>query len=297
KVASALAMAQLWQDAAFDLDDGVADFLPELRGPATAVTVRHQLTHTAGLAPVATFAEVASAGVRPGWAPGLRAAYDPRGGFLVLGELAQRWSGAPFDRLVRERLFGPLGMGDSWLAIDGGRHAAYGERLAVIHATAPGRDRPAPRWERSSAATAGRCLPGSSGFGPVRELARLAELLLGRGRLGGAQLLTPQTVEAVTARHRVGLRDETFGARLDWGLGVLVDSKHYGVEAHPYGYGPHASARTVGHGGWQSSVVLADPDHGLAAAVFFNGMPGEPAHRRRTHELLGALYEDLGLAG
>ena len=63
----------------------------------------------------------------------------------------------------------------------------------------------------------------------------------------------------------------------------------------PYAYGPHASLRTFGHGGNQSSIAFADPVHALAVAIIFNGMPGEAAHQRRMHNVLTGLYEDLGM--
>lgn len=34
---------------------------------------------------------------------------------------------------------------------------------------------------------------------------------------------------------------------------------------------------------------------GYAAAIVFNGMPGEVAHPKRIYGLLDALYTDLGL--
>ena len=43
---------------------------------------------------------------------------------------------------------------------------------------------------------------GGNGRGPMRELARLLEMLRCGGELDGARLLSPQTVAAVTARHR-----------------------------------------------------------------------------------------------
>src|SRR4051794_32158157 len=59
-----------------------------------------------------------------------------------------------------------------------------------------------------------------------------------RPRLAGrVQVLAPQTAEAVVARHRVGLVDETFGAKIDWGLGVMVNSWYYRRQPAPYGYG------------------------------------------------------------
>ena len=100
----------------------------------------------------------------------------------------------------------------------------------------------------------------------------------------------------MTSRQREGMFDNTFKRVIDWGLGLIIDSKRYGIENVPYGYGRYASDNTFGHGGSQSSVGFADPDRQLAVGCYFNGMPGEAAHQKRLRAVLDALYEDLGLA-
>jgi CubicO group peptidase (beta-lactamase class C family) len=141
-------------------------------------------------------------------------------------------------------------------------------------------------------------LPGGNGYGPANQLVRLYRMLLNQGELDGVRLLSPETAELFTARHREGLYDRTFRATLDWGLGFIMNSRRHdetnGGPA-PYGYGPHASDDTFGHGGNQCSTAFADPEHRLAAAVAFNGMPGEPKHQKRMRAVLAAIYESLGL--
>lgn len=78
---------------------------------------------------------------------------------------------------------------------------------------------------------------------------------------GGRGILRPQTVEALTTRHTVGLLDRTFGVALDRGLGVVIDSKQYGPGAD--WYGRHCSPRTFGHGGYVSSVGFAAADEAV----------------------------------
>ena len=130
----------------------------------------------------------------------------------------------------------------------------------------------------------------------MRDLGRFYEMIFHKG-VGrqGQRLLAPQTVDTLTARHRVGLFDETFKHVMDWGLGFVANSTLYGVESVPYGYGRHASPRTFGHSGQQSSVGFADPDCGLVVAMAVNGMPGAGRHHKRFLELNSAIYEDLGL--
>jgi CubicO group peptidase (beta-lactamase class C family) len=307
KLVTAIAVAIQWERGEVDLDDPVGAHIQSFSGAGRdGITVRHLLTHTAGLRPgdgtaramrdeswEDAVARVVSTTPEEGWEPGERAGYHLRGTFLLLGEIVRLTSGRPFTEFVGQEIFEPLGMSDSWLAMPTDRIRSYGERVGVMYDTTK---EPRPIAVFADEGPYAKPHPAASGVGPIGDLARLAELLLGRGGLGDARVLEPQTVEAMVARHRVGLMDETFGAKIDWGLGVMVNSWYYRRQPAPYGYGDHASMRAFGHGGSQSSLCFADPEHGLAAALICNGMPGEPGHHRRTQPVLSALYEDLGLA-
>lgn len=302
KVATAVALLQQWERGHLAPDDPVAHHVPEFAaGGKERVTIRHLLTHTAGLAAGsgsegdwdALLTAACSSALGAGWVPGRRAAYSPRLGFHVLGEIVHRIDGRSFDAYVSEEVFEPLGMADSWLALTPARWAAYGERMGAMHDTTRG----VARVIDALAGPAGFATPrpSGSGLGPADDLLRLFVALLGGGALDGVRVLSPQTVDSLCARHRAGLRDETFGAVIDWGLGMMVNSWHYEGRPAPYGYGDSASPRTFGHGGSQSSLAFADPDAGLAAVLIFNGMAGEEGHHRRTQPVVNALYEDLGL--
>jgi len=119
-------------------------------------------------------------------------------------------------------------------------------------------------------------------------------MLAGGGGDAG-RVLEPETVVVMTSPQRVGLNDRTFQHRLDWGLGFIVNSNHYGLQTVPYGFGLHASPRAFGHGGAQSSIGFADPECGLTVAWHLNGQCGEPRHQRRNRALNTAIYEDLGI--
>lgn len=313
KVATALRAAMAWDAGALSLDDPVALHLPGFAsGGKAEVTVRHLLTHTGGFRGADAgptrpgwddeVARVCAEPQEDGWRPGRDAGYSLRAGFLVLAEVVRRAlaDGRPWERALAEDVFAPLGMVDCHLALDAATAASLAPRTAGYRSTAPAAGpgpggpsgRGAPSVLVDDAATAALCVPGSSGRGPVEELPRLLEVLY----LGGGPLLSPAAAEAVTARHRTGLRDRTFGAVIDWGLGVIVDSKVHGREVVPYGFGAAASPRTFGHGGSQSSGLLCDPEVGLVAALACTGMCGDAAHSRRAHEAFTALYQDLDLA-
>ncbi|MEZ5332216.1 MAG: serine hydrolase domain-containing protein [Thermoanaerobaculia bacterium] len=303
KPMTAIAVAQLWEKGLLDVEDPVARHIPEfgVHGKE-AVTIRHLLTHTGGIRTVKTawpeaswtetIAEICALKLEPRWTPGLKAGYHLASSWFVLAEIVRRLDGRPIERYLREELFEPLGMEDCWLGMPAERYAAYGPRVAPNWNT---EESPPERHDWDSEPRVTRPNPGSNGRGPMRELLRVYEMLLGRGTLEGRRFLTPQTVDAVTAHQRVGLYDHTFRHVLDWGYGFVVDSSHYRDAGTPYGYGRHASPRTFGHSGYRSTAAFADPEHGLAVALAVNGTPAAEVHRERFERVLTALYEDLGL--
>ena len=309
KAVTALTVLQLWERGAIEIDEPVARYVEEFAaGGKERVTVRHVLTHTAGVHTETggdvwrmsweeALAAICAAPLRSEWVPGERASYDASAAFHVLGEMVQRVDGRAFDAYVAEEVFEPLDMPDSWMALTPSRFASYARegRIGVMYdTTTKASPRPKPGFDDGRALA--RVLPSGSGVGPMRDLVRLAACLLRGGELGGHRVLSRQTVDTMAARHRAGMVDETFGMVIDWGLGLLVNSFHYRDRATSYGFGRHASRRAAGHGGRQSSLVFFDPPHGLAVALCCNGMPGEPGNHRRTQPVLTALYKDLGLS-
>lgn len=290
----AVAVAQCWERGLIDLDDPVYFHVPEFGAHGKeAVTIRHLLTHTGGFRSAdqargswdEIIAFTCAAKLEPGWVPGQRAGYHLAAGMNMLAEIVRRTDGRAFDTYVREEIFLPLGMVDCWVGMPNADHVRYGARLGTMHDTTG--PEPEPLDFLDSPAVLAACLPGGGGRGPLNQLGRFYEMMLGRGSAYGARLLSPQACEALVARHRVGMFDKTFRVVCDWGLGFLVDSSSMGR---------HNSPRAFGHGGAQSSVALADPEYGLVAVIQCNGMPGYDRHYARFDAINTALYEDLGLA-
>jgi len=304
KPVGGVALAQLWERSRLDLDTPVCRFIPEFGNKGKeAVTLRHLLTHTGGFrfADVARreapweelIASICAAKLEPGWIPGAKAGYHPASSWFLLAEIVRRIDGRPYSRYVREEIFEPLGLRDSWVGIPPEQLRAYGDHAGIIYDTQG--ERPVPSVLDSEAHGL-TYRPGGSARGPIRDLGRFYEMLLFRGQRDGARILSPQTVEALTARHRAGMFDLTFQHVMDWGLGFIIDSKMYGADTAPYGYGPYASPRTFGHSGYRSSVGYCDPEHGLVVAVVANGTPAEERHQRRFRAISAAIYEDLAIA-
>ncbi|HVF32927.1 MAG TPA: serine hydrolase domain-containing protein [Acidimicrobiales bacterium] len=303
KATVAVSVAKAWERGLFELDDTIASYVPEfgVRGKER-ITLRHCLTHTAGFRagdsaqssakePEENWSElvdlICQVPLEDGWTPGNDAGYHLTCGMTMLAEVLRRVDGRFYPQYVREEVFEPLGMLDCWVGMpleNVDEYDAAG-RIGTMHHTAGEAPLPLDRLDSRGSLT--RCSPGGGGRGPMRQLARLYEMLLGRGELDGARVLLPQTVEAITARHRVGIFDRTFGIPLDWGLGFGIDSSSHGR---------HSSRRVFGHGGAQSSIAYCDPEFGLVVALQTNGMPGTTPHYARLAALADAVYEDAGLA-
>lgn len=303
KPIGAAAIMQLVERGQLDLDAPIANSIPEFAaGGKQAVTVRQLLVHTGGFRWVdaghpqaswdETIARICAAKLERDWTPGEKAGYHPYTSWYILGELVRRIDGRPFERYVREEIFLPLAMNDSWIGMPLERYQAYALRQGWMMNVE--RDPPVVHaYDSELGATA--CVPGGNAHGPMHDLARFYQMLLGGGELDGARVLQAATVAQMTARTREGMFDETFKHTMDWGLGIMVDSNRYGADTVPYGYGRYSSPRAFGHGGAQSSLGMADPEYQLVVTAVFNGMPGERRHNERNRAFMTAVYEDLRL--
>jgi len=157
--------------------------------------------------------------------PGERWLYSA--GSQVLGVLAARAAGAPFEDVMRERVLTPLGMDDTAF------YASDTSRLATAYENVNGeltvRDRPDGQWSRPP-----RFPDGAAG------LVSTAEDLLRFGRMlllpGGNPVLTAGTVAEMTSDQltpaqlaRVWPGFSFLGDR-GWGYGVSVTEWGYGWE-------------------------------------------------------------------
>ena len=223
----------LWEEGRFNLDDPIEQYLPEFKnlkvatGPADApkfesarpITIRHLLTHTAGfsydwnaspaVAPFYRKVNLFTFATMPEFARALAALplnHQPGDAFLyghsfdVLGYLIQTLTKQPLEAVMQERIFGPLGMKDTFFTIPAGKR----ERLATVHhRNAEGR----LVAEQPDAATArvfgGNAFPnGSAGLvSTADDYARFAQMLLNGGELDGVRLLGPKTVAFMTSDH------------------------------------------------------------------------------------------------
>ncbi len=117
---TAFAVMMLIEEGKASLDDKLLKHLPDIPSEWNAITIRHLLTHTAGLGDYprdfdlqrdATEAEIFKKlqAVKPAAAPGERWAYS-NVGYMTLGVLIRKVSGKFYADFLQERVFKPLGM-------------------------------------------------------------------------------------------------------------------------------------------------------------------------------------------
>jgi CubicO group peptidase (beta-lactamase class C family) len=295
KPLGAVAAAAAWEAGALDLDTPVVEVLPEFTGGGKdRIRVRDLLTHTTGIPEPTASIDPAGANVTS-WAdidaliwaavcaaettalPGAAMVYNPVTNWFVLDRVLNTLGGGSSGDSYRT-LFDRLGL-SATLGPDWSRPAD--ERVTVVAAA----DQQAGLEAMQLASMLP--LPGVGIWGTMRDLRVVGELLLNRGVRNGDRVITPVSVEALTATHWPGtpyrsVVDTDFA----YGLGVMTQ---------PLVLGGRCSARTYGHAGGNTSTVLVDPLFDLVVAVYWNGRQNDVKTVARRYALVRALYADLGL--
>ena len=269
KLFTSTAVLQLRDAGRLQLDDPIARHLPwfsigQPHADAPVITIRHLLTHTAGLPREAGF---------PYWTDGdfptvekvrerlpqQRAALPTETewkysnlGLTLAGEVVAAVSGRPYAEYVVQHVLEPLGMKRTFVATPAADHpdlaVGYTRRL-------PGSPRtPAPH-------TDGRGITAAANMTTcVSDLARFAMLQFRGGAAGGAQILKASTLREMHRPHWV---EPDWAA--GWGLGFRIlrqNGKTY-----------------VGHGGalrgYRTQVQLC-PAERIGVVVLTNADDGNP---------------------
>ncbi|MEH6790838.1 serine hydrolase domain-containing protein [Parasphingorhabdus sp.] len=284
KPITAVATMMLVEEGRLELDQPISDFLPAfqamrvLDAPATsldnhpaahAITVRHLLTHTSGLAyqflgkgPIfdeykrlglfggrekgrdrerqpSTLAEFAdrAASVPLLAEPGTEWHYSISSD--VLGRVVEAASEIPLDRFVQTRILQPLGMTSTYWTVPAGETA----RLSTNYAWVEGKMVPIDARSQTEWVKPAKIPYGGSGLvSSARDYDRFLQMLAGEGKAGNVRILKPETV------------------RLS--LSNLLPN---GVKVSGNSAPDTAKADGFGAGGW---VYLADVPEGVRAGTY-----------------------------
>lgn len=295
KPVTSVAVMMLVQEGDIGLDDPVSDYLPAFeelevfatfnpadktyttRPATTPMTIRHLLTHTSGLG-YSFDSEILAALLEPGAsATRLPLLHDPGAKFTygestrVLGTLVEEVSGQPLEEFLRERIFVPLDMSDTFYDVPPSRT----NRVATIHRTTPQGfvEDPNPA-EVTSPRNGDGGLSSTAG-----DYVKFIQMFLNGGRApDGTRLLSEATVQLIGQNHSrvlVELQPTTnpalsqpfpLGAGRDsYGLGFQITGKHN-----------DAFARSPGSMAWAgifNTEFWIDPARGVGAVLLMQYLP------------------------
>lgn len=283
----AMALVQLAEEGRLNLDARVADLAPELRienrfADTHPLRVAHLLEHTAGFDDM-HFNETYNLGRSPDislqqvlainprsrvvrWAPGTRMAYS-NPGYGVAGNLIEKIAGEPYDRVIEQRIFAPLGMATSSFRLDDRARAALSKGYQDASRE------PVPLHQIY-------LRPAGNLHTSPRELATFVRVLLNRGSLGGARIVRPESL----ARMETPGTSVAARAGLRHGYGLAIFST-IATRIKVYGH-------DGGIEGFTSSYAYS-PAAGIGYVVLLNSAISRDARRTISDLALAYLTRDL----
>ncbi|QIG78450.1 serine hydrolase domain-containing protein [Stakelama tenebrarum] len=337
KPITGMAAMILVEEGKISLDQPVSDFIPgfaemevltdpenslETRPAAGPVTIRHLLTHTAGLgyniitkgplldeynrlginpAAINVQQEVAFRRTRPETLaefadrvatlpliadPGTKWSYSI--GLDVMGRVIEVASGMSFDQFVQQRLFDPLGMTSSYWTVP---QSEVG-RLSTNYFFVGDARTPVDPGDNSVFAQPPSFPYGGAGLVmSARDYDRFLHMLLNQGELDGVRVMRAETVRLAMSNllpegvYFQGVSGATGGAtsgRMGFGAGGSVY-----LEARPGG----AGKGTYGWGGAAGTTGWVDPENGVRGTVMVNYMPSDKWPLR--DDAVTAVYADM----
>ena len=263
------ALMMLWEEGHFLLDDPISKWIPEYenmtvleerdgvvrRVPADRpITVRHVLTHTAGvdpqskhlteeeralLRPRATVEEslIARAALPLRFHPGDEWHYGSSTNHVAL--LVERISGQPLKGFLQERILRPLGMRDTHYYVPANKE----DRVTAAYSpSGPGgtiEPRFPPRWSEQ-----GTYFGGTAGLSSTAaDYFRFSQMILNGGELDGVRILAPTTVNLMTANHTgdkhiyIKGPDNGYGFGLSFSMVTDVAMTRQGITPGSFGWG------------------------------------------------------------
>ena len=283
-IATALSMQV--EERKIDYSDNVRAYFPTWDNyRAGFINVGHLLSHTSGLrintlfltplmkpsaqypdAPtlqleVARFGEV-GAEVEPGTTYSYS---NP--GFNTLGALIERTSGTPLEVFLRQRIYAPLAMDDSYHHEVAEELDGKLDRMGVVYYGRSG-DEWTPGWTPGDPPQAPFVRASGGMISTAWDYAIFLQMFLNGGTYDGHRIISPETVAVLTSPKTDP-------------IGGSEGNRSY------YGYGWQVrDDGSFSHGGSDGTNAFADPATGVIGIVFTQ-TPGGRNPIRRFRELVG----------
>jgi CubicO group peptidase (beta-lactamase class C family) len=247
KLFTSIAVMQLVEQGQVRLTDPVARYVPEFAADGkSTITVEQLLTHTGGLPakiqlwqlpPQQRIPAVLQAA--PQSSPGTHYVYSDLD-MITLGVLIQRVTGQPLDKVIHDRITGPLGMTDTGF----NPPASELHRIAATEfETDPPRGLVRGQVHDENAWSLGGVAGQAGMFSTAEDLAVLCQALLNGGTYGNERILSPGTVHDMLTNH-------VTIPGVSHGLGFELDEPWYMA-----GLSEHAG----GHTGFTGTSLVIDP--------------------------------------
>ena len=233
------------------------------------ITIKDLLTHTSGLvsgpisnsenAKVALKGKESNADYIPRlgqvpleFQPGTRWAYSAQAGFDTLVLVVEGASGMKFDQFAAQRIFGPLGMKDTFFYPPD----SYNSRIATLYSkTANGLVK-----QNNPNFMNGAFFSGGGGlFTTAEDYLQFGQMLLNGGQLNGKRLLSPRTVELMRSAF---IPDTLPGRARGESFGLSVR-----VVTDPIQRGTALSAGSFGWSGAYGTHFWVDPKEKIVAVM------------------------------
>jgi D-alanyl-D-alanine carboxypeptidase len=259
---TSIALLQLQDEGRFDPHAPITRYLPwfSIKSSFAPITGHHLMTHTAGLprdrddVPSSPYQAYALREREAGYAPGTQWNYS-NVGYQVLGYALEAIEKRPYADVIADRILKPLGMAAS--------AAQFTHDTRPKLATGYQRmydDRPSHPAHPLVPAT---WLEYAAGDGSIvstaEDMASYARMLLNRGTVAqGSRVLSERAFTVLTQRAAPS------GEKAWYGYGMTTTERE----------GRTLLSHSGGMVGY-ASMLVADPDAGVAAVVLVNG-PGNP---------------------
>jgi CubicO group peptidase (beta-lactamase class C family) len=271
KPVTAIGVMILMEEGKLVLNDPIEKYIPQFsdarktRASPNKITIHHLLTHTSGL-PSNRPPEIEDITIRrdrtlsetvaflskqePEFDPGTQFRYCS-GGYAILGRIIEVISGKPYEQFIRERIFVPLGMKDSFFFIPTEKQ----NRVASIYRVQNGK---LIKWEEIEVYSRKAKYPGPE-FGmysTASDLAALCQMMLDGGTFKGRRILSPMSVAMMTQNQTLHIKSAMTQRPAYQGLS-------WGLSGDPSSDFPLTSPGSFGHNGAFGAIIWIDPNREL----------------------------------
>ncbi|NNF82137.1 MAG: beta-lactamase family protein [Flavobacteriaceae bacterium] len=214
--------------------------------------------------------------------PGEKMTYSE--GLDVLGYFIEVVSGMPFDQFLRNRIFDPLGMDDTWFYLPESKH----ERLVSVQTKED------DKWVRYPVTFydpdypikgARRFFSGGAGLSSTaKDYTTFLQMYLNNGELNGIRLLSRTTVQFIL--------DNQIGDL--WGDSGMYYGLAFGViDEKGQGQGGRGSTGTFSWGGYFNTQYFADPKEKIIGVLMKQTQRSGPDNSGwKFQQLVGQAVDD-----